>query len=190
VFWVLRHAQNNQQRRSITVQRCITERRKAIGCIRVRDQARIRIYNQGMPNSNWINTVNCTNHFTRLRPRVISSRMITARIHARCTATMLPEDFHFHTKKLRKSRDRLNPCSALSPDETSDSTSSPARRGGISSSVIIDSCELRAPMRAESTPAIGLRGAAELQPNGSTTPSSAPRVSTLLRTRKYVAVHP
>ena len=125
----------------------------------------IRIgYNQGMPNSNWINTINCTNHVTRLRPRVISSRMITARIHARCTATMLLQDFHFHTKKLRKSRDRLNPCSALSPDETSDSTSSPAKRGGISSSVIIDSCELRAPVRAESTPAIGLRGAAELQP--------------------------
>jgi len=185
-----RHAQKKPVRRSITVQRSITERRKATGCIRVRDETRVRIYNQETQIFNWIRTTNCTSHFTRLRPRVVPSRMITARIHARRTAAMLLNDFRFHTKKLRKSRDRLNHCSDLSSDETSDSTPSPARQGGISSSVIIDSCELRAPMRAESTPAIGLRGAAELQPNGSTTPSSAPRVSTLLRTRKYVAVHP
>jgi len=68
-----RHAQKTPQRRSITGQRCITERRKATGCIRVRDQARIRIYNQGMPNSKWINTINCTSHFTRLRPRIESA---------------------------------------------------------------------------------------------------------------------
>jgi len=139
----------------------------------------------GQPRkAHWIAQVHSPSHFVRLRACIRSTcsrrefQQFTVELYCSNISLSIP-------RKFGNLKTCLNRCSDLNPDETSDSPSSPASLQGkmVPSSVIIDSCELRAPVIAKSTPAIGLRGPAEMQPDASTTTPSPRSVCTSLRTR-------